>query len=129
MALYVYELTGSARDLSFALALQLLPWMVVGPVAGMLADHLERKAILVVAYAFQAALVALLPFTTTLGQVYALAEAGTATLAGWMVSSFGPGIGLYVIGGTISVGAIAVAALTSGHRAIARFSPNADRAR
>jgi len=72
VALYVYELTGSARDLSIALALQLLPWMVVGPVVGMLADHLGRKAILVVAYALQAALVALLPFTTTLGQIYAL---------------------------------------------------------
>jgi hypothetical protein len=42
-------------------------------------------------------------------------------LAGWTVNKFGPGIGLYVIGGTISVGAVAVAALTGGHRAISNF--------
>ena len=72
VALYVYELTGSARELSFAVALELLPWVVVGPLAGMLADHLERKRILVAAYLVQTGLVALLPFTSTLGQVYAL---------------------------------------------------------
>ncbi len=72
VALYVYELTGSAQELSFALALQLLPWVVIGPVAGLLADRLERKAVLVVAYLVQTGLLALLPFTSTLGQVYAL---------------------------------------------------------
>jgi MFS family permease len=72
VALYVYQLTGSARELSFALALELLPWVVVGPLAGMLADRLERKRVLVAAYLVQAGLVALLPFTSTLGQVYAL---------------------------------------------------------
>ena len=72
VALYVYELTGSAQELSFALALQLLPWVVVGPAAGLLADRLERKAVLVAAYFVQTSLLALLPFTSTLGQVYAL---------------------------------------------------------
>jgi len=72
VALYVYELTGSAQELSFALALQLLPWVVIGPVAGLLADRLERKRVLVAAYLVQTVLVALLPFTSTLGQVYAL---------------------------------------------------------
>jgi sugar phosphate permease len=60
---------------------------------------------------------------------YALIEAGTATFTGWMVTQFGPGTGLYVIGGAVSVGAIVVAVLTGGHRAIARFTPNADGAR
>jgi MFS family permease len=72
VALYVYELTGSAQELSFALALQLLPWVVIGPMAGLLADRLERKAVLVAAYFVQTSLLALLPFTSTLGQVYAL---------------------------------------------------------
>lgn len=72
VALYVYELTGSARELSFAVALELLPWVIVGPLAGILADHLERKGVLVAAYLVQTSLVALLPFTSTLGQVYAL---------------------------------------------------------
>ncbi len=72
VALYVYELTGSAQELSFALALQLLPWVVIGPVVGLLADRLERKRVLVTAYLVQTSLVALLPFSSTLGQVYAL---------------------------------------------------------
>ena len=69
VALYVYELTGSAQELSFALALQLLPWVVIGPVAGLLADRLERKRVLVAAYLVQTNLVALLPFTSSLAQV------------------------------------------------------------
>jgi MFS family permease len=72
VALYVYDLTGSARELSFALALEMLPWVVVGPVAGLLADRLERKRLLVAAYFVQTSLMALLPFTSALGQVYAL---------------------------------------------------------
>lgn len=72
VALYVYQLTGSARELSFAVALELLPWVIIGPLAGMLADHLERKGVLVAAYFVQTSLVALLPFTSTLEQVYAL---------------------------------------------------------
>jgi NRE family putative nickel resistance protein-like MFS transporter len=54
------------------LALQLLPWVVIGPVAGLLADRLERKRVLVAAYLVQTGLVALLPFTSTLGQIYVL---------------------------------------------------------
>jgi len=72
VALYVYELTGSARELSFAVALELLPWVLIAPLAGMLADHLERKGVLVVAYFLQAAVVVFLPFASTLGQIYLL---------------------------------------------------------
>lgn len=72
VALYVYQLTGSAREVSLAVALELLPWVVMGPLAGLLADRLERKGMLVAAYLVQGGLVALLPFTTTLGQVYVL---------------------------------------------------------
>jgi MFS family permease len=72
VALYVYELTGSAQEVSFAVALELLPWVVVGPLAGILADSLDRKGMLVVAYLIQAGLVALLPLTSTLGQIYVL---------------------------------------------------------
>gem|GEM_PF-761204 len=72
VALYVYELTGSAQELSFALALQLLPWVVIGPMAGLLADRIERKKVLVAAYLAQTSLVALLPFTSSLAQIYTL---------------------------------------------------------
>jgi MFS family permease len=70
VALYVYDLTGSARGISFAVALELLPWVVIGPLTGTLADYLDRKSMLIAAYLIQAGLVALLTLTTTLGQLY-----------------------------------------------------------
>lgn len=72
VALYVYQLTGSAREVSFAIALELLPLVVIGPLAGVLADRIERKGILVAGFMAQAVLVGLLPFTTSLRQLYVL---------------------------------------------------------
>jgi NRE family putative nickel resistance protein-like MFS transporter len=72
VALYVYELTGSAQQVSFAIALELLPLVVIGPLAGVLADRLERKRMLVAAFSVQAVLVGVLSFTTSLAQVYVL---------------------------------------------------------
>ena len=67
IALYVYELTGSAHSVSLAVALELLPWVIVGPIAGILADRLNRKFLLVGGYILQAAVVALMPFAVTRG--------------------------------------------------------------
>lgn len=72
LALYVYELTESAEGVSVAIALELLPWVIVGPIAGIFADRLNRKLLLVGGYIMQASLVMLLPFADSLGQVYAL---------------------------------------------------------
>jgi MFS family permease len=72
LALYVYELTESAEGVSVAIALELLPWVIVGPIAGIFADRLNRKLLLVGGYIMQASLVALLPFADSLGQVYLL---------------------------------------------------------
>jgi MFS family permease len=72
VALYVYDLTGSAQQVSFAVALELLPLVVVGPLAGVLADRLERRRILLTGFCLQATLVGLLPFTVNLPQVYLL---------------------------------------------------------
>jgi MFS family permease len=71
VALYVYEMTGSSREVSFAIALELLPFVVIGPLVGVLADRLERKGILVAAFLAQAVLIGLLPFTTSLRQLVA----------------------------------------------------------
>lgn len=72
VALHVYDVTGSPQQVSLATALQLVPWVVVGPLAGLLADRVQRKRVLVVGFLFQAGLVAMLPFSTELGQIYAL---------------------------------------------------------
>jgi MFS family permease len=72
VALYVYELTGDASGVSYALALELLPWVIVGPVVGLLADRFDRKPVLVAGYALKALFTALLPFAHTTGQIYLL---------------------------------------------------------
>ncbi|MHA1466370.1 MAG: MFS transporter, partial [Candidatus Heimdallarchaeaceae archaeon] len=47
IVLYVYSLTGSAAQMTFVLAAQTLPWILVGPISGVLADRISRKAIMV----------------------------------------------------------------------------------
>jgi MFS family permease len=72
VTLYVYDLTGSPQQVSFAVALELLPLVIIGPLAGVLADRLERRKILLAGFCLQATLVGLLAFTVNLPQVYLL---------------------------------------------------------
>jgi MFS family permease len=69
MPLLVYGLTGSAELLSLIFILQLLPRVVLAPIAGMLADHLDRRRIILGADLARAGLVALLPFTDRTWQI------------------------------------------------------------
>ena len=62
MPLLVYDLTGSAALLSLIFVVQLLPRVVLAPVAGLLADRLDRRRIILGADLARAGLVALLPF-------------------------------------------------------------------
>ena len=73
MPLLVYGLTGSAELLSLIFILQLLPRVVLAPIAGMLADSLDRRRIMLGADLARAGLVALLPFTDSAWQVALLA--------------------------------------------------------
>ena len=69
MPLLVYGLTGSAELLSLIFILQLLPRVVLAPIAGMLADRLDRRRIVLGADLARAGLVALLPFTDRAWQI------------------------------------------------------------
>jgi MFS family permease len=69
MPLLVYGLTGSAELLSLIFILQLLPRVVLAPIAGLLADRLDRRQIILGADLARAGLVALLPFTDRAWQV------------------------------------------------------------
>jgi MFS family permease len=69
MPLLVYALTGSAELLSLIFVLQLLPRIVLAPVAGLLADRLDRRRIILTADLTRAGLVALLPFADRTWQV------------------------------------------------------------
>lgn len=73
MPLLVYGLTGSAELLSLIFVLQLLPRVVLAPMAGMLADSLDRRRIILAADLARAGLVALLPFTDSAWQIAVLA--------------------------------------------------------
>jgi MFS family permease len=73
MPLLVYGLTGSAELLSLIFILQLLPRVVLAPIAGMLADRLDRRRIVLGADLARAGLVALLPFTDRAWQIALLA--------------------------------------------------------
>jgi DHA3 family macrolide efflux protein-like MFS transporter len=73
MPLLVYGLTGSAELLSLIFILQLLPRVVLAPIAGMLADSLDRRRIVLGADLTRAGLVALLPFTNSAWQIALLA--------------------------------------------------------
>ncbi len=42
LAVYINKLTGSATAVGFALALRSVPWFTIGPVAGVLADRMDR---------------------------------------------------------------------------------------
>ncbi len=46
LPLYVYQTTGDIRALGGAFALQYVPWIFIGPVAGVIADRKDRKALL-----------------------------------------------------------------------------------
>ena len=59
MPLLVYGLTGSAELLGLIFVIQLLPRVILAPIAGLLADRLDRRRILLGADLARAALVAL----------------------------------------------------------------------
>jgi MFS family permease len=73
MPLLVYALTGSAELLGLIFVLQLLPRVMLAPIAGLLADRLDRRRILLSADLARAALVALLPFADQAWQVAVVA--------------------------------------------------------
>ncbi|MEH1976177.1 MAG: MFS transporter [Nostoc sp.] len=74
LALLAFELAGdnSAIVLSFALTLRIAAFVLLSPLAGALADRVDRKSILVATHCVRMVLVSLLPFVTQVWQVYAL---------------------------------------------------------
>jgi NRE family putative nickel resistance protein-like MFS transporter len=75
LALFAYAMAGPREAtvvLGNALMLRILAFLVVSQPAGILADRVNRKAILVAADLVRALLLGLLPFATTVVHVYAL---------------------------------------------------------
>ena len=74
LALLAFELGGShsAEILAFALTLRVTAFVLLSPLAGLLADRLNRKTIMVTADVVRMVVIGLLPFVTQVWQVYAL---------------------------------------------------------
>lgn len=74
LALLAYELAGAnaAVVLGMALTLRVTAFVLLSPLAGVLADRLERKTILVGAHLGRAVVISLMPFVGDVWQVYVL---------------------------------------------------------
>src|SRR4051812_22775575 len=66
-AMLVYRLTGSALSVGLMLMVAALPSLLVGPVAGVFVDRLNRKHVMIAADLLRAALVAAIPFALPFG--------------------------------------------------------------
>lgn len=74
LALLAFDLAGkdSAVVLSGALTLRVTAFVLLSPFAGVLADRLDRKTILVTTHLARMGIVSLLPFVNAVWQVYAI---------------------------------------------------------
>src|SRR5215217_3008711 len=75
LALFAYQLTGgesATAVIGNALFLRILAFLIFSQPAGVLADRIDRKKILIVADVVRFALLALFPFITQIWQVYVL---------------------------------------------------------
>ena len=81
LPLLVYDLTGSSRLLGVMFVISLAPRVVLAPVAGLLADRLDRRRVMVASAVVRAASVALIPLAGDVWQIAALAMAIAACVA------------------------------------------------
>ncbi len=75
LAVYVHELTGETFAVGLALALRGIPWVTIGPLAGVIVDRIDRRLVMIVCDLARALLVGLLPFTTEAWQAYTISFA------------------------------------------------------
>ena len=73
MPLLAYQLTGSARLLGLIFVIQTVPRVILSPVAGLLADRMDRRLVMLSADLGRAVVVALLPFAAETWQIAVLA--------------------------------------------------------
>lgn len=74
LALLAFELAGkdSAVVLSVALTLRVTAFVILSPIAGAIADRLDRKIILVIAHISRMVIVGAMPFVNAVWQIYIL---------------------------------------------------------
>ena len=83
LAAYAYQLAGrnATAVVGTALALRILAFVLISPVAGVLADRVDRKRMLIAADVLRVLLLGVFPFITAVWQVYVLIFAINAVTA------------------------------------------------
>lgn len=71
--LYVLHITGSAVALGITFALQQIPWVIISPWAGVIADRYSRKVILIMTTLMQALCIGMVGWFTSLWAIALLA--------------------------------------------------------
>ncbi|MCK5141809.1 MAG: MFS transporter, partial [Candidatus Heimdallarchaeota archaeon] len=64
--LYVYEITLSITSMTLILAVQTIPWIIIGPIAGVFADRISRKALMIGADIVRGLAILALPFMSSI---------------------------------------------------------------
>ncbi|MFH1754616.1 MAG: MFS transporter [Candidatus Latescibacterota bacterium] len=77
--LLIYQMTGRALDMGILMIVQAVPAILIGPLAGVYIDRAHKKRVLIGAALVQGFLVLLIPFTSTVWQVYLIAAAQALT--------------------------------------------------
>ena len=74
LALLAFELAGAQAGtvLAGALTLRVTAFVVLSPIAGAIADRVDRKRLMVVTHLARMVIVCLLPFVTQIWQIYAI---------------------------------------------------------
>ena len=85
--LLIYEITRSAVSLGFGFAIETLPIIVIGPIAGALADRMNRRTLLLIADVVRFFCALGFFFSTSLWQLYVLILAA-ATMQAVFVSTY-----------------------------------------
>ncbi len=73
LTLHIYNVTGSAAALAALTIARSLPVLLLGPLAGVMADRLSRRRIMIGSDLARALLYALLPFASTFPQILTIA--------------------------------------------------------
>ncbi len=79
---HIFLVTGSLRDIGLTLAAQYLPYLVLGPVAGVFTDRCDRRRLMVVTNLFCASAVAVMLLGTSSGHFWVLYAALIAESSG-----------------------------------------------
>ncbi|HEV2528761.1 MAG TPA: MFS transporter [Thermomicrobiales bacterium] len=72
LPLLVYDLTSSPEMVGLIALVLIFPQVLLAPITGLLADHLDRRRLMIAADLFRLVLVALIPFTTEIWQLAVL---------------------------------------------------------